>query len=75
MLETLLNDCKSLMRTFTNCTVAHVYGEANSYVDRLAKMKGNLIPNYLFLNDLELMVESLLANNKAKHFCNKLIIH
>lgn len=25
MLETLLNNCKSLMRTFTNCTMAHVY--------------------------------------------------
>uniref|UniRef100_A0A7N2L285 Uncharacterized protein n=1 Tax=Quercus lobata TaxID=97700 RepID=A0A7N2L285_QUELO len=31
--ETLLNDCKSLMRTFTNCTVAHVYGEANNYAE------------------------------------------
>ena len=38
MLEALLNDCRILIRTFPNCTVTHIFREANKCAYRLAKM-------------------------------------
>lgn len=48
ILELLLIDCKNLMKIFTNCSVAHVYMEAKSCVDRLARLGADLLSDYLF---------------------------
>lgn len=48
ILELLLIDCRNLMKNFTDCSVAHVYREANSYADKLARLGANLLSNYLF---------------------------
>ena len=37
-LEHLLSNCKNLMKTFLNCTVVHVFLEANRCTDRLARL-------------------------------------
>ena len=38
MLELLLNDCRNLIKLFPNCSVTHIYREANRCTDKLAKM-------------------------------------
>ena len=47
-LEPLLSDCKNLMKTFLNCTVAYVFREANRCADRLARLRADLHSNHLF---------------------------
>lgn len=73
-LEPLLSDCRNLTKSFLNYLVKHVYREANSCVDQLAKMGANLYTDHLFLYNPPPVVVDLLVMDKAGHVCNKLII-
>ena len=73
-LEPLLSDCRNLMKTFLNYTVAHVYREANRCADRLARLGADLHSNHLILYNPPPVVEDLLASDKAGHFCNRLVV-
>ena len=73
-LEPLLFDCRKLMKTFLNCTVAHVFREANRCADRLIRLEANLHSDHLILYNPPLVVEVLLASDKADHFCNRLVV-
>ena len=73
-LEPLLSDCKNLMKTFLNCTMTHVFREANRCVDRLARLRADLHSNCLILYNPLPMVEDLLTSDKDGHFCNRLVV-
>ena len=73
-LEPLLSDCRNLMKTFLNCTMAHVFMEANRCANRLARLGADLHSDYLILYNPPLVVEDLLASDKASHFCNRLVV-
>lgn len=74
MLEPLLNDCKTLIRSFPNYLVTHIFREVNRCADRLAKMGAVQIIDFLILYEPPLVVDNLLVFNKAKIFCNRLIV-
>ena len=74
MLEPLLNDCGNLTRIDLHCTVSHVYRKTNRRVNSLAKMGAMQRTDFLFLNDLSPMAESVLPFAKAEHFCNRMVI-
>ena len=74
ILEPLLTHCRNLMKTFPNYTVAHVYREANRCADKLARMRADLQSDYLILFNLPLVMEDLLASDKAGHVCNRLVV-
>ena len=73
-LEPLLSDCRNLMKTFLNCTVAHVFREANKCADRLARLEADLHSDHLILYNPPPVVEDLLASDKVGHFCNRLVV-
>ena len=52
MLEPLLSDCRNLIKTFPNHSVAHVFREANCCADYLACMGVELNSNFQFLYNL-----------------------
>ena len=74
MLEPLLNDCKTLIRSFPNYLVNHIFREVNRCADRLAKMGAVQITDFLILYEPPPVVDNLLVFNKAKIFCNRLIV-
>ena len=74
MLEPLLNDCKTLIRSFPNYLVTHIFREVNRCADRLAKMGAVQITDFLILYEPPHVVDNLLVFNKVKIFCNRLIV-
>ena len=68
-LEPLLSDCRNLMKTFLNCTVANVYREANRCADRLTRLGADLHSDHLILYNPPPVVEDLLD-----HVCNRLVV-
>ena len=74
ILKPLLIDCRNLMKTFPNCTVARIYKETNKGADKLARMGADLQSDYPILCNPLPMVEELLASDKVKHICNKLVV-
>ena len=77
MLEPLLTDCRNLIKTFPNHTVAHAFKEANGCVDCLARMGVDLNHDFdvhLLYNSSDVVVD-LLAKKKARiAYCNRLIV-
>ena len=73
MLEPLLDDCRILLKKFHSSTVHHIFREANQYADALAKFGASLSSDYVNFANPPLMVENLLAFDKTKFFCNRLI--
>lgn len=61
------------MKTFTN-SVSHVYMEANSCADKLARMGADPISDYLLLYDSPPVVVDLLAIDKAGLVCKRLVV-
>ena len=53
--------------------MAHVYREANSCADKLTRMGADPISDYLFLYDSLPVVVDLLAIDKARLACNRLV--
>ncbi|XP_075665344.1 uncharacterized protein LOC142635008 [Castanea sativa] len=67
MLEPLLTDCRNLIKTFPNHTVAHVFREANACADCLARMVAELNHDFdvhILFNAPNVVVD-LLAREKA----------
>ena len=60
-LEPLLSDCRNLMKTFLNCTVAHVLREMNRCADRLIRLEVDLCSDHLILYNPPPVVEVLLT--------------
>ena len=73
-LEPILSDCRNLMKMFLNCTVTHVFREANRCADRLARLGADLHSDHLILYNPPPVVEDLLASDKVDHFCNRLVV-
>lgn len=73
-LEPLLSNCKNLMKTFPNYNVAHVYKEANRCADKLVRLGADLHSDHLIWYNPPLVVEELLASDKASHVCNRLVV-
>ena len=76
MLETLLTDCRNLIKTFHNHTIAHVFREANGYADYLACMGADLNHDFdvhLLYNPLVVMVDLLAREKAGIAYCNRLI--
>ena len=74
MLELLLNDCRNLIKLFLNCSVTHIYREANCCANKLAKMGATQDTDLLILYEPPPVVDDLLAFDKAELFCNRLIV-
>ena len=73
LMEPLLTDCRNLLQEFPGKRVTHVFREANQCADALAKMGAqSLYSFHVFCNPL-LVVEGLLAADKANMFCNRLV--
>ena len=66
MLKPLLNDCRNLIEPFPNCSVTHIYREANRCADKLAKMGATQDTDLLILYEPLPVVDDLLAFDKAK---------
>ena len=49
MLEPLLNNCRTLIRAMPNCSVTHIYREANRCADRMTKMGADLATDFQIL--------------------------
>ena len=77
MLEPLLTDCRNLIKTFPNHTVAHAFKEANGCADCRARMGVDLNHDFdvhLLYNSSDVVVD-LLAREKARiAYCNRLIV-
>ena len=73
-LEPLLSDIRNLMRTFLNCTVAHVYKKTNKYTDRLTRLKADLHSDHLTLYNPPYVVEDHLTGDKVRHVRNRLMV-
>lgn len=71
MLEPLPN---TLINSMPNCTVAHIFQEANRCADITAKIGANLATNFQILYEPPPMVDNALAFDKAELFCNRLVI-
>ena len=73
-LESLLSDIRNLMRTFLNCTVAHVYKKTNKCIDRLTRLEADLYSCHLILYNPPYVVEDHLISDKVRHVCDTLVV-
>ena len=72
-LEPLLNDCRNLVREFPNMQIKHIYREANQCADAMVKIGASNVNSFVvFLHPLP-VVERILANDKARLCCNRLV--
>lgn len=49
MLEPLLNDCRTLINSMPNCTVTHIFQEANSCAGSMANMGADISTDFQIL--------------------------
>ena len=70
-MESLLTDCKTLLRAIPNKRIEHIYREANQCVDALARIGARRNFTFVVFVEPPLVVESLLARDKANTFCNR----
>ena len=73
-IEPLLNDYRNLIKTFPSCIVAHIFREANRCTDKLANIGATQVVNFLLLYEPPHVVVDLLAFDKAKLFCNRMLV-
>ncbi len=60
-LNTIVIDCKSLMKRFETCSLKHIFREANGCVNLLAKTDYDQISNYIFFSNAPAHVLEALA--------------
>ena len=72
-MESLLFDCRNLLQNFTNTVVRHVFREANQCADILDKIGLHLSSSFVIFVDPPLVVEDLLAFDKAQLYCIRMI--
>lgn len=73
MLEPLLNDCKTLIRSMPNCSITHIFREANKSADRMVKMGANLVIDFQFFYKPPPLVDNALVFDRAELFCIRLV--
>ena len=73
MMESLLFDCKSLLKQISNKHVFRAYREANQCVDALAKLLAHSDTHFVDFCNPPSMVETLLTFDNVNMFCNRLI--
>ena len=74
MLEPLLNDCRTLINLMPNCTMTHIFREANRCVDIMARMGADLVSDFQILYEPLPVVDNALVFDKTELFCNRLIV-
>ena len=69
-LNTIVIDCRSLMKRFETCSLKHIFRETNGCVNLLAKADYDQIPNYIFFSNAPAHVLEALAFDvsNATHF-------
>ncbi|XP_075649993.1 uncharacterized protein LOC142620516 [Castanea sativa] len=65
---------KTLINSMPNCTVTHIFREANKCADIMAKMGVDLVTDFQVLYEPPPVVDNALAFDKAELFCNRLVI-
>ena len=74
MLEPLLNDCRNLIKAFSNCTVTHIFREAKRCIDKLVNIEAIQTSDFFLLYEPPFVVDNLLAFDKVELFYNRLIV-
>ena len=69
MFELLLTDCRNLIKTFPNCSIAHVFRETNCCADYLAFMGTELNSDFQFLYNPPSVTVDFLAKVKVGFVC------
>ena len=73
VMELLLFDCRNLLQDFTNLVVRYVFREANQCADTLTKIGLHLNSSFVTFVDPSLVMEDLLAFDKAQLYCTRMI--
>ena len=73
LMESLLTDCRNLLKEFPNKRVIHTFREANQCVDALAKLGSQSLYSFVVFCNPPAMVEAILAFDKASMYCNRLV--
>ena len=73
LIEPLLTDCRNLLREIPNKQIVHVYCEVNQCADALAKLGATSLSSFTVLLCPPLVVDRLLAYDKANMCCNRLV--
>ena len=73
LMEPLLTDCKSLVREIPNKQITHIFREVNQCADVMAKLGASSLASFVVFLYPPLMVERILASDKANLRCNRLI--
>ena len=72
-MESLLTDCRNLLKAILNKQIVHAYQEANQYANALAKLGATSLPSFIvFLSPLP-VVESILAHDKTDMYCYRIV--
>lgn len=73
MLEPLLNDCKTLIRSMPNCSITHIFREANKIADKMVKMGADLVIDFQFFYKPPPLVDNALVFDRVELFCIRLV--
>ena len=73
LMESLLTDCRNLVREIPTKQIVHIYKEANQCADALAKLGASSLDSFVIFLYPPPVVESILAADKACLRCNRLI--
>ena len=73
LMDPLLTDYRTLLRAIPNKRVEHTYHEANCCADALARVGARRNFSFVVFVEPSLVVEYLLASDKANTFCNRLV--
>ena len=72
-LSPVVDDCRYLLSRFEQISVLHIYREANSCADALAKAGGVQALDFITFNAPPLFVMEALAFDCSNNFCTRLI--
>ena len=73
LMDPLLIDYKTLLKAIPNKRIEHTYREANQCADAIARIGARRNFTFVVFVEPPLVVESLLARDKANTFCNRLV--
>ena len=73
LMESLLTNCKNLVRAIPNKQIIHVYREANQCADVLAKLGASSLSSFVVFLNPPSVVERIIAYDKTNLYCNKLV--
>ena len=73
LMEPLLTDCRNLLKAIPNKRVVYAYQEANQCADALAKLGATSLTSFVVFWTPPPVVDGILAHDKAKVFCNRIV--